>query len=104
MHLSQKNGVFASNYFICFSLRTCSKGLFDVLTTKMPIFVLFVSTGVLFDGVFSLLVSFPLDTGRKLNVHKTFRRGPGRFLNALCTLNLRSVSRGLMLTKMKRKS
>ena len=31
---------------------------------------------------------FPLDTGRKLNVHKT-----GRFLNVLCTFNLRPVSR-----------
>ena len=30
-----------------------------------------------------------LDTGRKLNVHKTFRRRPGRLLNVLCTFNLR---------------
>ena len=34
----------------------------------------------------------PVDTGRKLNVHKTFRRHPGRLLNALCTFNLRPVS------------
>ena len=34
-----------------------------------------------------------LDTGRKLNVHKTFRRRPRRFLNVLCTFNLRPVSR-----------
>ena len=34
----------------------------------------------------------PVDTGRKLNVHKTFRRRPGRLLNVLCTFNLRSVS------------
>ena len=33
-----------------------------------------------------------VDTGRKLNVHKTFRRGPGRHLNVLCTFNLRPVS------------
>ena len=32
---------------------------------------------------------FPADTGRKLNVHKTFRRLPGRLLNVLCTFNLR---------------
>ena len=32
--------------------------------------------------------SFPVDTGRKLNVHKTFRRCPGRLLNVLCTFNL----------------
>ena len=36
----------------------------------------------------------PADTGRKLNVHKTFRRRPGRFLNVLCTFNLRPVSTG----------
>ena len=38
---------------------------------------------------------FPVDTGRKLNVHKTFRRCPGRLLNVLCTFNLRPVSTGL---------
>ena len=27
----------------------------------------------------------PVDTGRKLNVHKTFRKGLGRLLNVLCT-------------------
>ena len=36
----------------------------------------------------------PVDTGRKLNVHKTFRRCPGRLLNVLCTFNLRHVSTG----------
>ena len=64
----------------------------------------------------------PMDTGRKLNVHKTFRSRPehalntsylfslcperklnvyeafgtrpGRLLNVLCTFNLRFVSRG----------
>ena len=33
----------------------------------------------------------PVDTGYKLNVHKTFK---GRLLNVLCTFNLRSVSTG----------
>ena len=41
---------------------------------------------------------FAVDTGRKLNVHKTFRRRPGRLLNVLCTFNLRPVSTGLGLT------
>ena len=36
----------------------------------------------------------PVDTGRKLNVHKTFRRRPGRLLNVLCTFNLRPVCTG----------
>ena len=40
---------------------------------------------------------FPVDTGRKLNVNKTFRRGPGRLLNVLCAYNLRPVSMGLYL-------
>ena len=35
-----------------------------------------------------------IDTGRKLNVHKTFIRRPGRVLNVLCTFNLRPVSTG----------
>ena len=47
----------------------------------------------------SPLTNAPADTGRKLNAHKTFRRRPGRFLNLLCTLNLRSVSTGTRPTK-----
>ena len=34
------------------------------------------------------------DAGGKLDVHKTFRRRPGRLLNVLCTFNLRPVSTG----------
>ena len=34
----------------------------------------------------------PVDTGRKLNVQKTFRRSLGRLLNVLCTFNLLPVS------------
>ena len=42
---------------------------------------------------FSALDNFyPVDTGRKLNVHKTFRWRPRRHLNVLCTFNLRPVS------------
>ena len=36
----------------------------------------------------------PVDTECKLNVHKTFRRRPGRLLNVLCTFNSRPVSTG----------
>ena len=32
---------------------------------------------------------YPVDTGHKLNVHKTFRRRPGRLLNVVCTFSLR---------------
>ena len=41
-----------------------------------------------------LIISNPVDTGRKLNVHKTFRRPPGRLLKVFCTFNLRPVSTG----------
>ena len=36
----------------------------------------------------------PADTGRKLNVHKTFRRRPRRLQNVLCTFNLRPLPTG----------
>ena len=39
----------------------------------------------------------PVDTGRKLNAHKTLRRRPGRLLNVLCTFKLRPVSTGKAL-------
>ena len=41
--------------------------------------------------------ALPVDTARKLNVHKTFRRNRGRLLNVLCTFNLRPVSTGLLI-------
>ena len=37
-------------------------------------------------------INKPIDKGRKLNVHKTFRRRPGPLLNVLYTFNLRPVS------------
>ena len=37
-------------------------------------------------------LKYLVDTRRKLNVHKTFRRCPGRLLNVLCTFNLSPVS------------
>ena len=36
-----------------------------------------------------------LDRGRKLNVHKTFRRRLEPLLNVLCTFNLRPMSKGI---------
>ena len=55
-------------------------------------------------SIFMWLV-FPIDTGRKLNAHKTFRRRPGRLLNVLCTFSLRPVFAGLhsfsAMTKLK---
>ena len=42
-----------------------------------------------------MLRRFPIDTGRDLNVHKTFNRRLGHLLNVLCTFSLRPVSTGL---------
>ena len=47
---------------------------------------MFTKCGYLKDFLFN-----SVDTGRKLNVHKTFRRHPGRKLNVLCTFNLHSM-------------
>ena len=44
-------------------------------------------------------IDIPVDTRRRLNVHKTFRRRPRRLLNVLCTFNLRPVSMGKGLFK-----
>ena len=45
-------------------------------------------------GFFRSFTVYPVDTGRKLNVHKTFRKRPGRLLNVLCTFSLRPVFTG----------
>ena len=45
----------------------------------------------------------PVDTGRKLNVYKTFRRRPGRLLNVLCTLNLRRFRGSFTLIQFNKK-
>ena len=45
------------------------------------------------------IITVPVDTGRKLNVHKTFRRRPGHLLNVLCTFNLRPVFTGVFKTQ-----
>ena len=42
-------------------------------------------------------VTSPVDTGRKLNVHKTFRKRPRRLLNVFRTFELRPVTTGLAL-------
>ena len=51
-----------------------------------------------------MMLLFPVDKGGKLNVHKTFRRRPGRLerlLNGLCTFNLRPLPTKLLKLKKK---
>ena len=43
--------------------------------------------------------NFPVDKGRRLNVHKTFRRCHGRLLNVLCTFNLHSLCAVFLLRR-----
>ena len=51
------------------------------------------------DEHLDMVKAAPVDTGHKLNVHKTFRRRPGRLLNVLYTFNLRPVSAEARRTK-----
>ena len=44
--------------------------------------------------IFIVHFSCPVGTGRRSNVHKTFRRRPGRLLNVLCMFNLCLVLTG----------
>ena len=41
-----------------------------------------------------MVLNISVDTGRKLNVRKTFRRRPGHLLDVLCAFNLRPVFNG----------
>ena len=49
--------------------------------------------------IYCYCFQIPLDTGRKLNMHKNFKRRLGRVLYVLCTFDLRRVSRGKQLLK-----
>ena len=44
--------------------------------------------------IYKNYIDNPVETGRKLNVHKTFGIRPGGLLKVLCTFNLRPVSTG----------
>ena len=63
-----------------------------IFTTFKKVSLLWLSFWV--QSYFFANSSCSLDTGRKLNAHKTFRRRPGCLLNVLCTFNLHPVSRG----------
>ena len=67
-----KERSFAANYLIflkiLFSLRTSEESWFDVPTTCMPIFVLFVSSGVLFESSFCMRVSLKVHWCRFQNL------------------------------------
>ena len=70
---------------------------FTVDVFKYVFFTLVVLNQILLLSYYSATLLFfynPVDTGRKLNVHKTFRRRPGCLLNVLCTFNWRPVSFG----------
>ena len=66
------------------------------LTHFMTLVSLKTSENEIFFDFFSGYINrpVPVDTGRKLKAHKTFRRRPGRLLNVLCTFKLDPVSTG----------
>ena len=66
----------------------------DKTENNCVILEILVILSLLYNAQESLDTTRPLDTGRKLDVHKTFRRRPGRLLNVLWTFSLRPVSRG----------
>ena len=43
-----------------------------------------------------MAIKLPMDTGRKLNVDKTFKRRTGRLLKVLCAFSLHPVSTELL--------
>ena len=45
-------------------------------------------------GKLPKIISYPVDTGSKLKVHKSFRRNSRRPPNVLCTFNSRPMSAG----------
>ena len=67
--------------------RLAWRGCYQRLLTFFLLFIIFLL----------LLKYYHVDTGRRLNVHETFRRRPGRLLNVLCTFNFRPVSTGIMI-------
>ena len=56
---------------------------------------LYIRGNLIVKGLNFMRQIFLLSTGRKLNVHKTFRRDPEPLLNVLWTFNTRPVSMGL---------
>ena len=78
-------------YFVTFlNQRMCWKQLFNAhdWVIQLKHFTKIVAV--------NYFLRIPVDTGRKLNVNKTFRKRPGRLLNVLCTFSLRPVSTGML--------
>ena len=94
--------VLLSNNFVI--VKACSKNIMgstdpacsEKVDLEVPVRLSFQGLPSFLDAEKSAKCSYfaSVDTGRKLNVHKTFRRYPGRLLNVLFTFNLRPVSTG----------
>ena len=68
------------------------QSFFSIITRHINYNIL---KGTLLLKILRTWIKIPVGTGCKLNVHKTFRRRPGRLLKVLCTFNLRHVSTGI---------
>ena len=86
-----------ANFQFCISAPLMGPSLSTVTIFQM-VFLSFFKILIYIEKLFSeflfWIAYYPVDTGRKLNVHKSFRRRPGRLLNILCTFNLRPVFTG----------
>ena len=69
------------------------------LTPKKYATKQYVKNHTLWNLSFFTLKFLPVDTWYKLNIHKTFRRLPGRLLNVLCEFSLRPVFTGWKICK-----
>ena len=76
----------------CYKIKT----LYSLKVRKILAQYIYITTGNTLKELWRFQDFIPVDTGRKLNVHKTFRRCPGCLLNVLCTFNLRPVSAGML--------
>ena len=97
--LIYKNVTFTETFAIHLASRKCPKNsikwtiVFYLPQPPSPSSAEFKTNSFMTEKIV-LAKTYPLDTGRKLNVHNTFRRRPGRLLNVLCMFNLRPVLRG----------
>ena len=80
--------IFIRNSFTDFDMLVVMFLIFNVILVLLFLFPFCITIARNLSGL--------VDTGRKLNVHKTFKRRPGRLLNVLCTFNLRPVPTELL--------
>ena len=101
LHSSKENlweiflkNCFPKHYAVNWCLISQPNRFLTILWKSYTVFLLYRTAIAAFQYLYQIgfLFPFPVDTVRKLSVHKTFRRRPGRLLNVLSTFNLCPVS------------